>query len=434
MKAVKLSLVMMAAALLTIGLGGMAYAFHAGGVADCSGCHQMHNAPSTDFLLVKSDPSSTCLSCHMSATDTGPSSFHIATVDASMPPGTPPLQRGPGGDFGWLHKTYSWNAHGTPTTEIGDSHGHNIIAKDYGYAVDSINATAPGGTYLSANLSCVSCHDMHGEYRRDSTGNITSKSGGPIIGTGSAGAIPPAGQTVGVYRLLWGANPSTAGIAAFLGVPAAVAPSSYNRAESTQQTRVAYGYRTTNGHVTWGQWCGTCHAGMLGGIANHTHPVDQALSGTIGTGTGNYNMYVSSGNMTGIFAGFQLNQGPFTSLVPFILNQGDYATLTTYASSTGGATPLAGPSSADSVSCPSCHRAHASGFQHMLRWNTTTTFLTEVDSAGTVYWPGTDVPGDSTSNSEGRMKAETQAAYYDRDPKVFGAYQRSLCNKCHAKD
>jgi len=26
-----------------------------------------------------------------------------------------------------------------------------------------------------------------------------------------------------------------------------------------------------------------------------------------------------------------------------------------------------------------------------------------------------------------------QAAYYDRDVKVFGAYQRVLCNKCHAK-
>ena len=74
MKALKLSLVVMAAAVLAIGLGSTAYAFHAGGVAECSGCHQMHNAPSTDFLLIKADPSSACLSCHMVAGLTNPSS------------------------------------------------------------------------------------------------------------------------------------------------------------------------------------------------------------------------------------------------------------------------------------------------------------------------------------------------------------------------
>ena len=30
--------------------------------------------------------------------------------------------------------------------------------------------------------------------------------------------------------------------------------------------------------------------------------------------------------------------------------------------------------------------------------------------------------------------AQVQAAYYDRPVTVFGANQRSLCNKCHAQD
>ena len=37
MKGLKLSLVIMAVALLTLGLGGVSYAFHSGGVAECEG-------------------------------------------------------------------------------------------------------------------------------------------------------------------------------------------------------------------------------------------------------------------------------------------------------------------------------------------------------------------------------------------------------------
>lgn len=438
MKAVKLSLVIIAAALLTVGLGGMAYAFHSGGVADCSGCHQMHNAPGSASLLIKSDASSTCLSCHMGLTDTGPSSFHVMSTDASMPPGTPPLQRGPGGDFGWLKKTYTWaNREGGTDTDPGDSHGHNIIAGDYGYAVDGTNGTAPGGQYVSANLSCVSCHNMHGSYRRLSNGTV-STTGGPIIGSGSSdssygnsAAKPiPSGQAVGVYRLLWGGNAGNG--ANFPGVPAAVAPGTYNRSEATQQVRVAYGASPATGHTSWATWCGTCHSAMLGGLTNHTHPVDQTLGTTIAT---NYTSYVSSGIMTGSFINNQLNQGPYTSLVPYIEGTGDYTTLGTHAKAAATNASYA-PTSTALVSCPSCHRAHAGGFKHMLRWNTEVTFLTETDSAGTnLYWPGTDMPsGDSATTSMGRKIAETKAAYYDRDPLVFGAFQRSLCNKCHAKD
>src|SRR5512139_613126 len=134
MKAVRLSLVIMATALLTIGLGGIAYAFHSGGVAECEGCHSMH-APKTggSNLLIGSDPSSTCLSCHEHAGDTGPSSYHVSTAQADLGAGKAPLQRSPGGDFGWLRKDYPVGT----TTELGETHGHNVVAIDAGYAADS---------------------------------------------------------------------------------------------------------------------------------------------------------------------------------------------------------------------------------------------------------------------------------------------------------
>src|SRR3990172_9927841 len=125
MKALKISLVIMAAALLTLGTGGMAFAFHSGGVAECEGCHSMHTpAAGGSFLLVGTDQSSTCLSCHEHAGDTGPSSYHVSTAEADMPADTAPLQRTPGGDFGWLKKSYTMTIRGATSTEEGSSHGH----------------------------------------------------------------------------------------------------------------------------------------------------------------------------------------------------------------------------------------------------------------------------------------------------------------------
>jgi hypothetical protein len=74
MKAFKLGLVVMAAALIILALGAPAMAFHDAGAARCAGCHTMHNSqdgePVTDtpsgHLLIMSDPSSACLACHAS--------------------------------------------------------------------------------------------------------------------------------------------------------------------------------------------------------------------------------------------------------------------------------------------------------------------------------------------------------------------------------
>jgi hypothetical protein len=71
--------------------------------------------------------------------------------------------------------------------------------------------------------------------------------------------------------------------------------------------------------------------------------------------------------------------------------------------------------------CLSCHRAHASGFESMLRWDHKATFI--VNSTGAYAGKvGIDTPERMT------------AAYYNKPAADFGPYQRSLCNKCHAKD
>jgi hypothetical protein len=214
MKTTRVSLAFLAAALFVLYFAGTPAAFHSGGVAECSGCHSMH-APKAggSFLLVGTDASSTCLSCHMHAGDTGPSSYHIATAEADMPAGVPPKQRTPGGDFGWLKKDYTMTIRGTTSTELGETHGHNIIAVDTQFNTpDSRYTLAPGGgTFPSSRLGCNSCHDPHSAARRLAdgtyrTGITLGQSAEPIIGSGSyaTSTMPVAGQAVGVYRLLRG--------------------------------------------------------------------------------------------------------------------------------------------------------------------------------------------------------------------------------------
>lgn len=415
MRTVRLSLILTVAALVVVGLSGVSFAFHSGGVAECMGCHNIHDAKSTSALLVGTDISSTCITCHGAS---GASSYHIATPDADMPAGTPPGNRTPGGDFGWIKKTYVYSPRtGTTTTELGERHGHNIVAADFGYGVDGTNAIAPGGDMDSSQLSCNSCHDNHGKLRRLSDGTVGT-TGAPIIGSGSynTSATPGAGQAVGIYRLLRGTGSSAgSGGKIFTAIFNAVVPSTYNRTEAVTPTRVAYGAGISD-------WCSTCHPDMHSGTSSKmTHPVNQQLGTVV---TGNYNTYIGSGNMTGV------QTTSYDSIVPFQTdNSTDYAALKLLAVNDGS--NANGPATSDRVNCLSCHRAHATGFSHMTRWNNEGEFIA-VDGV----WPGTDSPStiaQAPKYSMGRTVAEMTKAYNDTTMH-YATYQRSLCNKCHAKD
>jgi hypothetical protein len=154
------------------------------------------------------------------------------------------------------------------------------------------------------------------------------------------------------------------------------------------------------------------------GTSGHTHPVDQTLGSSSGSAGYNYNHYVKTGDFSGTFGAVGAGTpGPFTSLVPFAEATGDIATLKSHAQNND--TYLNGPGSSDTVMCLSCHRAHASGWKHALRWNTETTYI---------------VNNGAYPAEMGRTAIETQGAYYDRPASIFATYQKSLCNKCHAKD
>jgi len=363
------------AAVLTLGLAGTATAFHDGGVAHCDGCHSMHNSPENpvtgtpnNTLLMGTDASSTCLNCHA-----GSGSEHILSTDAS--------NWSPGGDFFWLTQSYTNTNGGGSVTSDPDNMGHNVVAADFGLLVDATNAAAPGGTYPSTSLGCASCHNPHGQVAGGTAGGAL-----PISVSGSYGGVPVAGTIAGNYRLLGDTNGlATAPIAATAGFG------------ETDTSHPAYG-------ANMGEWCASCHGDYIND--NHKHPSGNGefVNGQAAV----YNSYVATGDFTGSQA------TSFTALVQFEHQETDKTVLAAAVTST------AGPDSSNNVMCLTCHRAHASAFNNITRWDMDHELLAE-------GWP--------TAANLAAMGALPNSDYYGRDIAVdFGDYQRSLCNKCHVKD
>lgn len=447
---------MVEAVLWIPGLQGMCYAFHNGGVAGCEGCHTMHNSKDNvavaktggsiqfygyGYLLKSSDESSTCLNCHK-----GTAGYQI--LSGVMGSFGVPSQMTPGGDFAWLNITTTYvTSLGAAGNNPGTRHGHNVVAADYGLGPSLVLTTAPGGTYPSAKLSCTSCHDPHGAFRVSSSYQIvrpvSGQNVGPIGGSGSSGTqLPTAARTVGVYRLLGGINYLPASVQdtpvlAFANQPPfAFAPSAYNRSEAVTDTRVAYGSGMS-------EWCDNCHRNIHGDAnpTNQPHPtgsttytgITSALSNvdsqsiTIAT---RYNNYISSGNLNGMAA------TSYTSMVPYeeglTMNAFTYADLATRAvnngSQKGGPGYYAGGN--ERVMCLTCHRAHASAWPKILRWNVEYGQYLTVQGV----YPGIDSPILEAKYGEynlGYLQVQVQRSFYDRPANIYALYQKSLCKKCH---
>jgi hypothetical protein len=436
MKATK---ILAAAAIFSLATAGSALAFHSGGVAECEGCHSMHNSfegsanvtgmaqyQSGPFLLKANDQSGACLNCHQSP-DTAPSGYHISTANVNAYDSTSPVECTPGGDFAWLKKTMTGSIRKTATTWEGDRHGHNIIAADFGYSADKTLTTAPGGSYPAANLACSSCHDPHGKYRRFADGSQAT-TGLPIFASGSytSSAAPLAGvSAVGVYRILAGVGyqpKSVAGSFAFANpVPDAVAKSTYNAlatsntVAASQPDLVAYGQGMS-------EWCANCHTAMhndsyTSGTKGLVHPAGNGAKLTAPIAA-NYSQYVSSGIMTGTGANY-------SAVAPFEIGSNDYTALKAFPT-----TPTAAGTT-NNVNCLSCHRAHASAFESMARYYLGNEFMTIADASNAAAYDSS-----TTENkiNTGYSVAQQTFAYNGRPATVFGPYARNYCNKCHAKD
>lgn len=403
MKAVKLGFIFAMAALMTLGLGSAAFAFHSGGVAHCDGCHTMHNSQDgipyeshghggggdvgtghNSYLTVGTDPSSTCLNCHISI-------YQAMSSDGSV--------YSPGGDFWWMTQD-------TPgprgAVNAAEHKGHNTIANDFGIVAEGTLTNGPSNgavTYQSAWLGCNSCHDPHGKKNN----NINPE---PIIGSGSYGE---AGTAYGNYRLLGGigydGGEQASGIAFVAGAPLAVGLHTYRG--DTVPTPAGQGWdERDNNHVDYGsgmsEWCANCHSGFTAiSSLEHRHPASNNahLNGFGAT----YDSYVATGDLTGS------NGTSYDRLVPFERGVESTANIATLdPASTNG------PDTNSNVMCLTCHRAHASPWNDALRWD-----------------PQEELLADSPLLTDARG---VHAYYGDDITTRYNEFQRSLCNKCHLQD
>jgi hypothetical protein len=370
MKFMRLLLVIMAAAVITLALGGNALAFHGDGVAHCDGCHTMHNSqngisdvyPGSDFFLLQQvDPTSTCLECHNERGQFSGGEGY-----------------GGAGDFYWVTKTWTWTAHGSENNSYGDTHGHNVISQLFGLTMESINATgtSPGGDYPYNNLRCSSCHDPHGG------GNIANER--LLRGSGNEPMDAPNGW-VDPPLMKVTSSRTTVG----------------SGGEATNSNHTAYG-------LGMGAWCANCHSDMLN--AANMHPADHNLGSPIAL---NYNSYRATGD-----TGYG-NADAYLELTPFAR---------TAAPVNDDRSRTDGPVSSDEVMCLSCHRSHATAFQDIGRWDFTEEYIADSHPNGD---DDLSSAADKTNSYYGRtFTADGTAA----TATSFPSDQRSLCNKCHGKD
>jgi hypothetical protein len=288
----------------------------------------------------------------------------------------------PGGDFYWLTKTFVWSVNGKSYVSSADNHGHNVVAADFGLTPDGTWTSAPGGRYPAGALGCNSCHNPHG---------ITS-----VTDSYDVGSAP--GTEANNFRLLGGidysAGDRTGGIT--FSYPSPVAVADTNDWVETDSNHTAYGSGMS-------QWCGNCHNDILNSSEKHPAGNTANLGTTI---ISNYNAYMATGVLTGS------QTASYLSLVPFEV--GTTAEDLLHPSSTSG------PGGSANVMCLTCHRAHASAFPDIGRWDFQTTFMANSHPRA----------GDG-----GASGSDVHNSYYGRDMiSAFGSLQRSLCNKCHLQD
>lgn len=371
--------------------GSCSEGFHSGAAGSCNGCHSMHSANSaSQRLLLSSDPSSICLNCHAGLG--GLNSPSVFSPDGSA--------LTPGGDFYWLTRSFSW----LDGTSTGDSHGHNVVAADFNLFSDAVLTQAPGGTYPSINLACTSCHDPHGQ-----VSGGTGLNSLPVFGSGSYADTPDTGTISGNYRLLGDSHYQPTGGSTFPNDAPLARQSSISKFQESDRSHVDYGSGMS-------EWCGNCHqemlngsgmdgggmggGGMGGGMSHHRAGNTAWLPPRI---VNNYNTYLRTGDYSGIAA------TAYLQFVPFERGTTDVLSLDPNSSQ--------GPDTNSNVMCLSCHRAHASAFSNIGRWDFTASLLVDSHPA---------------TGDVGATASDVYYRYYGRDfATEFGDGQGQFCEKCH---
>jgi hypothetical protein len=428
--------VILAGAVLFMGSPAMA-AVTSGLIGDCVDCHTMHNSEqgrSVALVGTSSTPSDTpianllrmdCIACHADPTAT------TGVVDMGGGSKVPQVNHAgaasedlAGGNFAYITNGSARNGHNvadllTPDTNGEDATGLLTPPGMYrgdtgGTHAGAARFTMDGG--FLANFTCAGSGGCHGTRNQavsaDTNANTTSGENGNLTGEDGPDFYENVLRLTGIPAISGAHHNSYDGVKA--GTMATVAA-----AHNGQY--VADGYRfipglkgagnTTSDADRWqnasstshneyygnpaassSTSCGACHQDGATQLSSHVYDTsfmkvpNQSISGFCMTCHGNFHSVGSSTSANGTSGAFLRH--PSDYVIP---NSGEYSAYTTYNISAPVARPdLTGLDGTDNsvnagtdlVMCLSCHMAHASQYDAMLRFDYTAQQAGNAGSAG----------------------------------------------------
>jgi predicted CXXCH cytochrome family protein len=321
-------------------LGGAILPSEATVTGNCSDCHTMHNSQNGASMQIlapgETDTGpkgfllrSTCLGCHVQGTSRNlegahnniPQVLHSNVTDLA------------GGNFAYIT--------GLKTRVSGDSNtvGHNVI--DLGFN-ETVLTSPPGDEYstniTNMNFTCAGVRGCHGD--RTIEDKLTAMKGAHhtddhILKFGSINESSQGNSTGQSYRFLKGVKGGEDPL--WEAAPSSTAHNEYKGSSS-----MGAGSGTSPADNTISGLCAECHGYFHGSSSGEAGSQEPWL------------------------------RHPTDVLLP---SSGEYTSYTTYnltapvARPTIPNNPISGVSSADAVMCLSCHRAHASPYYKLLRWD-----------------------------------------------------------------
>ncbi|NDY41531.1 hypothetical protein G3N55_01510 [Dissulfurirhabdus thermomarina] len=331
-----------------VGGAAAAVAFLAAGTAlarvtgPCANCHTMHNsqdggpvAAGGPYAYLTTDD---CVGCHTNPSggetvlDLGGGTL-VPVVNTAAPPVTPLAA----GNFYWVRGG-------------NDTKGHNCLTVP-GITQDQFLAKAPGTS--RGGPQCMACHGRISNCESCHTPRHHADDSGS----------GPVGEAGGWYRFL---NSSAHGQSdtGVIGIEDADWEHTVSAADHNEYRGTTNAYGIDDNSMS--NYCGGCHDQFHGILwtdgsnpDNHSpwflHPTHLALADT---DPGKEYHFYNTANGTA--------PGPYNPLVPVARDPGRLAGMT---GPDAQVYVAAGEAQGDQVMCLSCHRAHGSPYDDMLRWD-----------------------------------------------------------------
>lgn len=355
-------------------------AYHLSGAMVCSDCHFLYGAPRASIddgntaMLKTSNITDLCLGCHVEGHNTAQTSslYEIAPGNWEAPivmtqEGSSASELGiamPAGDFYWAN--------------IDPGKGHNPALTGGRSAMqlksdNDLKSSPPGGHLISGNWSCISCHGSHGKFSDDISAwrQLKRKINGHVV-TGDV-SLYGVELTAGSLQQ----NPSYEPIKSnSRGIYSGnIYVSSRGNRSELEGANLFKPEGDRNKNIYRGgfsSFCSACHGSFHEGNGSSSANFRTSSSGSWLKHPTNFKMgesirYGINAYAAEILTSQGINPNPegYDWKYPLIKADNDYS-ISVQQPAANNRNTL---SDEDRLTCLTCHKAHASQYDNMTRWD-----------------------------------------------------------------